>query len=138
MSRKPMVRIAAIKFTPYGKSYVARCDREDIDVGSAVVVLMHAGRADEFLIDAIVTGIQHERWQCSCQVLYRAEEAPRIDFRGLSSSTSNVSEVAAAAHNEMAELYECLTIEDGQDVYLSDGMWLSSDGSLQTEPIYRN
>lgn len=137
MSRKRMVRVAAIRFTPYGKSYVARCDREDIDVGSAVVVLMHAGKADEFLTDAIVTGIQYEPWHCSCQVLYRVEEAPRLAFGELSPSTSNISE-SAAAHNEMAELYECLTIEDGQDVYLSDGVWLSSEGSLQTEPTYRN
>lgn len=37
-------------------------------------------------------------------------------------------------HNdrEMRELYEALAVDDsGGDVYLSDGVWLSSDGSLR-------
>ena len=34
-------------------------------------------------------------------------------------------------NNEMVDLYETLRIDDiGSDVYLSDGVWLSSDGSL--------
>ncbi len=32
--------------------------------------------------------------------------------------------------NEMEELYDDLCVEDGEDVYLSDGVWLSSDGSM--------
>ena len=34
--------------------------------------------------------------------------------------------------NEMAELYDGLSnYESGEDIYLSDGMWLSSDGSIR-------
>ena len=33
--------------------------------------------------------------------------------------------------NELEEVYSSITIDDsGEDVYLSDGMWLSSDGSI--------
>lgn len=35
------------------------------------------------------------------------------------------------AENEMLELYSTLAVDDsGDDVYLSDGIWLSSDGSF--------
>lgn len=32
--------------------------------------------------------------------------------------------------DEMQHLYDALVVENGEDVYLSDGVWLSSDGSL--------
>jgi hypothetical protein len=32
--------------------------------------------------------------------------------------------------NEMRDLYDALTDSSGEDIYLSDGVWLSSDGSL--------
>lgn len=38
---------------------------------------------------------------------------------------------AAGPGQEMVELYEVMSSgDDGSDVYLSDGLWLSSDGSL--------
>ena len=38
---------------------------------------------------------------------------------------------AEDARNEMRDLYTALTDPHGGDVYLSDGVWLSSDGSMQ-------
>jgi hypothetical protein len=38
---------------------------------------------------------------------------------------------ASSAGSEMRELYDALAPSDGgEDVYLSDGVWLTSDGSL--------
>lgn len=32
------------------------------------------------------------------------------------------------------DLYEALQVEDGEAVYLSDGMWLHPDGSIRDDP----
>ncbi len=37
---------------------------------------------------------------------------------------------AARGQNELQHLYGELAVHQGEDVYLSDGVWLSSDGSL--------
>lgn len=36
----------------------------------------------------------------------------------------------AAARDEMREIYEAISLGDGEDAYLGDGIWISSDGSL--------
>lgn len=39
--------------------------------------------------------------------------------------------IESRAENEMRDLYSALSVDDfGDDVYLSDGVWLSSDGSF--------
>ena len=43
----------------------------------------------------------------------------------------NYRDASSRGHDEMQELYDILATDDhGGDVYLSDGVWLSSDGSL--------
>lgn len=37
---------------------------------------------------------------------------------------------ASEAAAEMIDLYDAISAGDGEDVYLSDGMWMSSDGSV--------
>ncbi|WP_398494325.1 hypothetical protein [Variovorax sp.] len=39
----------------------------------------------------------------------------------------------ARGKDEMQDLYEALATDDGADVYLSDGVWLSSDGSMRDD-----
>lgn len=36
----------------------------------------------------------------------------------------------SAARDEMREIYEAISLDDGEDAYLGDGIWISSDGSL--------
>jgi len=130
MARMPLVRIALVKFTIYGKSYVARCDREDIGVGSEVVVLMRARTPTPFLIDGVVTEIQYKRWDCSCRVLHLAAEDSGFLLCESGGATPNNAQTTHCARKEMAELYEHLTTGDAESVYLGDGTWLSSDGLL--------
>ncbi|MCC4264712.1 hypothetical protein LL240_09615 [Oceanimonas baumannii] len=37
---------------------------------------------------------------------------------------------AAEARDEMIEIYDAISTGDGEDAYLGDGIWISSDGSL--------
>jgi hypothetical protein len=34
------------------------------------------------------------------------------------------------ARDEMKEIYEAISLDDGEDAYLGDGIWIGSDGSL--------
>lgn len=68
--RQPQVRIAVVKYSPGGSTYVARCPRRDIDVGARVWVL----KRDSLWLQAQVAGIQHERWACGDEVRMLDEE----------------------------------------------------------------
>lgn len=63
---------------------------------------------------------------CNCEYLsdaYRAAEMLFANLQGYSQARSNV---------ELQSLYSELAIDDsGSDVYLSDGMWLSPDGTMR-------
>ncbi len=61
---------------------------------------------------------------CQCEYIsdaYRASEKLFYLFKECCTDRTT---------NELVKVYSCLAIDDsGEDVYLSDGMWLSSDGS---------
>tara|TARA_R110001599_G_scaffold227779_1_gene426878 strand:+ start:607 stop:1080 length:474 start_codon:yes stop_codon:yes gene_type:complete len=63
---------------------------------------------------------------CNCQYLSDAYRAADILFEKLEDYSSDRSS------DGLQSLYAELVIDDsGSDVYLSDGMWLSSDGSVK-------
>lgn len=70
MKRAPMIRVAFIKYTPYGKVYSARCDRTDIVVGDHVELLASNGT----YMDAEVVDITHQRWRCKDSIVNLASE----------------------------------------------------------------
>lgn len=52
-------------------------------------------------------------------------------FQRLFEIFDSYSSLYSRGGNEMRELYDTLSVgDDGDEVYLSDGVWLSSDGSL--------
>ena len=52
-------------------------------------------------------------------------------FQRLFKIFDSYSSLDSRGGNEMRELYDVLAVgDDGDEVYLSDGVWLSSDGSL--------
>ena len=74
MTTKPVQRIAYVRLSPQGKSYAMRCDRRDLIEGDAVEVLMHADSERAYYDDGLITGISHERWECSCHVVNHIHE----------------------------------------------------------------
>lgn len=129
MSKNPLIRVAGVKFNNNGKSYPTRCDREDINEGDEVEVLMRAGTSKEHIMQGEVTEISLHRWECSCHVINLASEVEySIDSDG--SLNRIVTSSNSMEKHEMRELYKAVSIEDGEDAYLGDGVWISSDGSL--------
>ncbi len=62
---------------------------------------------------------------CRCEYLSDAHRAAERLFELLDECSPD------RTANELVEVYTSLAIDDsGDDVYLSDGMWLSSDGSI--------
>lgn len=153
MSRSPIQRVAFVKLTPQGKDYATRCDREDLGVGDHVEVLMHAESAQPHWDSGVIEDIAYLRWDCSCHVqCHRDELRIEIDSTNgfemrhtidLSNSPRKTLEqiqqekTTAIARRrpepedaDMRSLYHDLAPVDGDDVYLSDGVWLRPDGSF--------
>jgi len=74
MKKKPIIRVAHVRFTPYGTSYAMRCLREDINVGNIVEVLMYAEEPRAYYYQGTVEKISYERWNCRCHVVNLASE----------------------------------------------------------------
>jgi hypothetical protein len=63
---------------------------------------------------------------CRCEFLSDAYRAAEMLFENLEEYRESRSE------NDMRNIYSDLAIdESGEDIYLSDGMWLSSDGTVK-------
>lgn len=61
-----------------------------------------------------------------CEYISDAYRAAELLFKIIPESTENHPD------NSLENLYQELSIDDsGEDVYLSDGVWLSSDGTLR-------
>jgi len=150
MSRTTLIRVAYVKFSPTGKSYVTRCDREDITEGHEVEVLMHAGTTKAYYIEGVVTLVSHQRWNCSCHTVNHAceveymlddnghlnrkinltnEPVSPIDERK-AQINSYVNTLPESSRDEMRAIYEAVAHEDSEVAYLSDGVWIRPDGSL--------
>lgn len=150
MSNNRLVRVAFVKFSPNGKAYPARCDREDIREGHEVEVLMRANSADAYYIDGTVIAIAHRQWNCRSHVVNLTSE---IDYsisddgmfeRKVRLPTAPVysikewqekkkrynASLAVSAQNEMRDIFEAVAGDDGEDAYLGDGIWITADGSL--------
>mgnify|MGYP006875376242 CR=1 FL=1 len=76
----PNLRIALVQLSPYGKSYVASCEREDLVSGDTVEILMHANSKKQCYMQGVITSIQYQRWSCSCHVLNHIDE---VDYKFL-------------------------------------------------------
>jgi hypothetical protein len=150
MGKIPQQRIAFVRFTPEGKSYAMKCDREDLIVGDEVEVLMYAGSNKEYFHSGEITSVSHDRWNCSCHVLnhvcevnlsFDEKELNRIvehshrtkikidEWRSQRASLSQV--YTDSSKSEMQEIYSAIAPEEGEDVYLSDGMWLTPEGDTE-------
>lgn len=150
MSKNRLIRVAFVKFSANGKTYPTRCDREDIREGNEVEVLMRANSADAYYMDGTVESIAHRRWNCTCRITNLTSEveyAITDDFtvdRKVKLPTAPVYSLAerrerkkqyyeglsVSARSEMLDLYEAVAGNDGEDAYLSNGVWIKPDGSL--------
>ena len=151
MSVKPLIRVAFVKFSPQGKSYALRCNREDIDVGDNVEVLMHADSERTFYMEGVITAISRERWNCRSRVVNLISEVEyEIDadfniIRTIKPCNASVESMVAwrarkrkyqdglpQSHRaELRRIYEELAHEDGQPAYLGDGVWITPSGDLE-------
>lgn len=151
MSKNGLVRVAFIRFSPNGKAYPTRCDREDIREGDEVEVLMRANSADAYYIDGTVDSIAHHRWNCTCRVVNLASEVEYsitgdgMFHRKVKLPTAPIYSIAdwrekkkqyyeglsVSARSEMRHIYEATAGNDGEDAYLGDGVWIKPDGSLE-------
>ena len=158
MNTNPIIRVAHVKFSPNGKSYPARCDRDDILEGHNVEVLMRAGTNEACYMNAEVTSISRQRWNCSCHVVNHAHEVEysfensveegfvmhrtvdltkklitpnsELESERTSQKKQYNNDIPESSCSEMQELYEAIAHDDGEDVYLCDGVWMSADGSI--------
>lgn len=147
MLSKPLQRIAFVRFTPKGKSYAMKCDREDLIVGDEVGVVMYAGTNKECHQSGEITSISYEHWNCSCVVLCHTceiqisledddivfiidrsdkSQAEIQKWRSDRKERNNIN-----YDSDMKDVYTSIAPEIGDDVYLSDGMWLTPDGNIE-------
>lgn len=151
MSNRPIQRIAYVKLTPRGTAYPMRCEREDLGIGDRVAVLMHANSPQPHWDSGIIEHIAYQRWNCSCHVKCHSDEM-RVEFdltngfrhtidlsKGPRKTPEQIrrekAEATAGRHHEpegydLRSVYRDLAPVEGEDVYLSDGVWLRPDGSL--------
>jgi hypothetical protein len=153
MSRRPIQRVAFVRLTPQGKAYAMRCDREDLGVGDHVEVLMYAESAQSHWDSGVIEDVAYLPWDCSCHVKCHRDEM-RIDIDATNGfqmrhtidvsggprktlgqiqqekATAMVRHCPAQEGAEMRSLYHDLAPVDGDDVYLSDGVWLRPNGSF--------
>ncbi len=151
MSRKPVQRVAFVKLTPGGTSYAMRCDRLDLGVGDSVEVEMYAGTKRAYFDSGEITAVEWHRWNCSCHVLNHAEEVfyriedtdgfAMVRTVDLSKRATTVAcdrrrwdsrrvNPQGSAESDLRSIYDSITHEQGEDTYLSDGVWMRPDGSL--------
>lgn len=150
MSKTKLIRVAFVKFSPNGKAYPTRCDREDICEGNEVEVLMRANSVDAYYMEGIVDSIAHHRWNCTCRVTNLTSEVEYsftddgMFHREVKLRTAPVYSITAwrenkkqyyeslpvSAKSEMREIYEAVAGSDGEEAYLGDGIWIKPDGSL--------
>lgn len=153
MSRSPIQRVAFVRLTPQGKAYAMRCDREDLGVGDQVEVLMYVESAQPHWDSGVIEDVAYLRWNCSCHVKCH-RDAMRIEIDSTNGfqmrhtidlskgprkppvQTQQEKATAMARRRPEPEgadtpsLYHDLASVDGDDVYLSDGVWLRPDGSF--------
>jgi hypothetical protein len=129
MAKTPYTRIAIVEF-PNGKEYVTRCPRADIVEGCQVSVLMHPYSAYPERVDGAVVAIQWERWQCKHVTDLLASEVPDFDLGEDYANFREKMHLQAQTRDEMRQIYDDLELGDGEDVYLSDGVWLTRSGAL--------
>ena len=151
MRKKPRVRIAWVKFSPKGRSYPMRCDREDIYEGHAVEMLRYADSERAYYDDGVVTSIVHERWACKSRVVNHANEViysigsdvqfvrdvdlsrppipPSAEWHSHKSKYYNT--VPETTRNDMSDIYDAISNGDGEDAYVGDGIWISPNGKME-------
>jgi len=129
MAKTPYTRIAIVEF-PNGKPYNTRCPRTDIVEGCQVSVLMHPSSANPERVDGTVVAIQWERWNCKHVTDLLASEVPDFDLGEDYAKFMEKIRLQAQARHEMRQIYDDLELGDGEDVYLSDGVWLTQHGTL--------
>lgn len=151
MSKNRLIRVAFVKYSPNGKAYPTRCDREDIREGDDVEVLMRANSADAYYIDGTVDSIELHCWNCTSRVVNLTSEVEYsitddgMYHRKVKLQTASIHSIAdwrakkkqyyeglsASARSEMRHIYEASVGNDGEDAYLGDGLWIKPDGSLE-------
>lgn len=151
--RKPLRRIALVRFSPQGSAYPTDCPRPDLQVGDAVEVTMRAGQPDEHFLKGVITAIRHQRWACSCKTLYRASEVEsgwavdeasgewtfvrrvlgRVSTEreeDLADWSTGFGRMEQDGGPSLHELYEAMGEGNGAPLYLNDGVWLSAGGRV--------
>ncbi len=145
-NRKPLRRIAWVRFSPNGSSYPTACPRSDLGAGDEVDVWMRAGQPDEHYLQGIITAVRRERWQCSCRTVNLASEVEYgwvvDEASGEITFERRVLEAASTQNDDdwddleeddehsLSELYEAMGEGNGAPLYLNDGMWLSARGRV--------
>lgn len=145
--RKPLKRIAFVRFAPNGSSYPTACPRSDLGVGDEVEVWMRAGQPDEHYLQGIITAVRRERWQCSCRTVNLASEVAYAWVRDpetgkMTRQRQVVRQPVAIGHDacgyedddgdeyDLRDVYAACQHEDGADAYLGDGLYLTAGGRL--------
>ena len=150
MTQAKLVRVAFVRYSPQGKAYPARCDRDAIVEGDEVEVLMRAESEDAYYMSGVIDRIEFHHWHCTCRVENLVSEVEYsitddCEFvRKVNLPSARVYDVAAwkdqkrgyyetlssSQRNEMQDIYHAAAGEVGEDAYLSDGVWIRPDGSL--------
>ncbi len=114
MPKQPLITVASIKFNENGKSYVAQCDLPEVSIGDRVIVSM----GDNSLLQGVIVGLSRKRWSCRCNVI--------------SKESDHVIELFEQPenHNDLVDIYDAITHEQGEDTYLGDGVWLKPNGKM--------
>jgi len=151
MARTKLVRVAFVRYSPNGNSYPARCERQDIEVGDEVEVLMRANSEKAYYMNGTIDQIEFHRWQCTCrveclvsEVEYFITEGGEYDRRinapsariydatdWMAKKNGYYASLPQSASDEMRDIYEAAAGKDGDDAYLGDGVWITSDGKLE-------
>lgn len=150
MKHQKLVRVAFVRYRPNGNAYATRCDRTDIIAGHEVEVSMVDELGRTHYVDGVIDRIEFHKWNCRHQVdclksevEYTASldemEIDRKVSLAIIPSAENNSERQIHYYNEnrsfssrgdMQDIYDAVSSGDGEDTYLSDGMWIRSDGSI--------
>ena len=150
MIKNTIARVAFVRFTTMGKLYPARCDRIDILEGHNVEVLMRAESENAYYITGVIEHIEFHRWHCSCRIENLVDEVEyyftkngmferEINLRSANPygvveskerEEGRTDNLSLSVRREMQDIYQAIAGEDGEDAYLSDGVWIRPDGSL--------
>lgn len=150
MARTKLIRVEFIRYSPNGNSYPAFCEHQDIGVWDEVEVLMRANSEKAYHMNGTIDQVEFHRWQCTCrveclvsEVEYYINEDEEFDRR-INAPSARIDDATdwtakkngcyssppQSARDEMREIYEAATGEDGEDAYLGDGVWITPDGKL--------